>query len=126
MNMEKSGMSKSGYSKVHSIPRTMLNTILSAKEAIFSNYQTGCKRKRMRTSNFEDVEVVLIKWFKNVRSNNIFVSGNILKEKALEIANELNVENFNASNGWIERFKERHGLSFKKICGESAIVDKNK
>lgn len=125
-DFEKSGMSKSGFSKVHSVPRTTLNTILSAKEAILSNYQTGCKRKRMRTSNFEDVEAVLIKWFKNVRSNSISVSGNILKEKALEIAKELNVENFNASNGWIERFKERHGLSFKKICGESAAVDESK
>lgn len=54
------------------------------------------------TSDFDDVEVVLIKWFKNVQRNNISLSGNILKDKALEIAKELNIENF----------KEIHGLSF--------------
>ena len=31
--------------------------------------------------------------------------------------------NFKASNGWFENFKERHGLSFIKLCGESAQVD---
>ena len=69
---------------------------------------------------------MLIKWFKNVRSNNIPVSRNILKEKALEIVKDLNVENFNASNGWTEQFKERHELLFKNICGESVVVDKSK
>ena len=31
--------------------------------------------------------------------------------------------NFKVSNGWFEKFKERHGLSFKKLCSESAEVD---
>ena len=31
--------------------------------------------------------------------------------------------NFKVSNGWFEKFKERHGLSFKKLCGESEEVD---
>ena len=30
---------------------------------------------------------------------------------------------FKASNGWFEKFKERHRLSFKKLCGKSAEVD---
>ena len=70
----------------------------------------------------DDTEAVLIKWFKNVQSNNILALGNILKEKAIEIVKELNAENFNASNGWIEQFKEWHALSFKKICGETAVA----
>ena len=32
--------------------------------------------------------------------------GNVVNEKALEIAKELNVENFNASNEQTEQFKE--------------------
>lgn len=41
----------------------------------------------------------------------------------MQFANELGVSEFSASNGWFERFKERHGLSFKKMCGEAAAVD---
>ncbi|XP_042913701.1 tigger transposable element-derived protein 6-like [Parasteatoda tepidariorum] len=55
------------------------------------------------------------------RAQNIPISGLILKEKALQFANELGVSEFSASNGWFEWFKERHGLSFKKMCGE--VVD---
>ena len=100
--------------------------ILSAKETIFNSYQTGCKQKRMWASNFDDFETVLIKWYKNIWFNNISVSENILKEKALARAKKFNVKNFNASNGSIEWFKEWHGLLFKKICGKFETADKIK
>ena len=32
-------------------------------------------------------------------------------------------KNFQASSGWLTKFKERYGLAFKSICGESASVD---
>ena len=35
----------------------------------------------------------------------------------------MNSEDFGGSNGWLERFKDRHCLSFKTICGEAAAVD---
>jgi hypothetical protein len=38
------------------------------------------------------------------------------------IAAQLNVENFTAFNGWIARFKDRHGLVYKKLAGESVSV----
>jgi hypothetical protein len=34
----------------------------------------------------------------------------------------MNTGNFSASNGWVSRFKDRHGLVFKKLVGESAEV----
>ena len=30
---------------------------------------------------------------------------------------------FKFLSGWLERFKERHGISFKKVCGEEKSVD---
>ncbi|GFN91634.1 tigger transposable element-derived protein 6 [Plakobranchus ocellatus] len=35
----------------------------------------------------------------------------------------LGVAGFQASNGWLEKFKQRHGIVFKVACGESASVD---
>lgn len=52
-------------------------------------------------------EVVLL-----CRSENIPISGTLLKAKARMIANQLNIENFTASNGWLERFKKRYNISF--------------
>ena len=42
-DFQKSGMTKSGFSQAHSIPRMILNTILSVKKVIFNSYPTACK-----------------------------------------------------------------------------------
>lgn len=54
---------------------------------------------------------------------NIPISGPILKEKALQVSNEFECENFKASNGWLDKFKSRYNISFKVVYGESKSVD---
>ncbi|GBM93062.1 Tigger transposable element-derived protein 4 [Araneus ventricosus] len=51
------------------------------------------------------------------------ISALILKEKAIEIAKELNIEDFGGRNGCLKRFKDRHCLSFKTISVEVAAVE---
>nr|XP_015913217.2 tigger transposable element-derived protein 4-like [Parasteatoda tepidariorum] len=119
---EKSNVSKTAFAKEHNIPRTTLSDILSSKQTI---EEADCKdnRKRMRKSKFDEIEEILVRWLKHARSQNVPISSVILKEKAMEIAKELNIEDFHCSNGWLERFKDRNCLSFKTICGEAAAVD---
>ena len=67
-------------------------------------------------------EVLVCDW--NMPDNkNMTISGVITKEKAMEIAEELNIEVFGSSNGWLECFKNIHCLSFKTIFREVAAVD---
>ncbi|XP_054718733.1 tigger transposable element-derived protein 4-like [Uloborus diversus] len=115
---ENANIPKSTFAKQYGIARSTLTDILSSKESIENS---DCKewRKRIRNSKFKEVEEVLMRWLKFVRSENRLISTAILKEKALEIAKELKVENFNASSGWIERFKVRHNICFKKLCEEA-------
>ena len=47
-----------------------------------------------------------MKWLLNLRSENIPVNGLLLKEKASDFAKELGVPNFQASDGWLERWKK--------------------
>jgi hypothetical protein len=53
---------------------------------------------------------------------NIPVSGSLLQEKAREIASRLEIENFSASNGWLDRFR-KHNTHFNILCRESAVAD---
>ena len=55
------------------------------------------------------------KYFLNVRSQNIPVSGPMLKEKAMAYARQLQIVDFKRSDGW----KTRHGITFKTIAGEA-------
>ncbi|GBN50562.1 Tigger transposable element-derived protein 6 [Araneus ventricosus] len=46
-------------------------------------------------------------------------------EKAREVGESLGLETFKASNGWLEKFRTRHNISFKQICGEEKSVNPN-
>ena len=45
-------------------------------------------------------------WAEN-KSENVPITGPMLKEKALEFAGGLNIEGFQASEGWLEKWKKR-------------------
>ncbi|XP_023237227.1 tigger transposable element-derived protein 4-like [Centruroides sculpturatus] len=119
--------SQAEFAKQKNLPRTTLVGILKKKEEIkklFLGSSSRMSRKRQRKSLYKDVEDALVRWLKQTRSSNLPVSGPILKQKAMEIAGVLGVEtNFSASDGWLERFKGRHGVTFKKLCGEKESVD---
>lgn len=108
------------------IPPSTLNSIISKKKEIreqADKYGTSAKkRKTSKMSTYSELEKVLFAWYEQARASNIPVDGNILREKALKIAASNGMDTFSASNGWISRFKIRHGLVSKKLCGESASV----
>ena len=77
----------------------------------------------MKVGVHEELEEVLLRWFQNTRSNNVPVLRPMLQAKAEELSKKMDIEGFKASAGWLDRFKDRRGIVFKKICGESNSVD---
>lgn len=59
-------------------------------------------------------------WFARARSQNIPVSGPLVKAKAREIAEQSGCVSFTASDGWLQKWRKRHNISFKCISGEAA------
>ncbi|XP_025831101.1 tigger transposable element-derived protein 4-like [Agrilus planipennis] len=79
--------------------------------------------KRSRISEFLDVEKRLLVWIKQTLDKNIPIDGPLLKQKSKDFATKLRIQNFSASNGWLEGFKKRNDINFKKSAGESKSVD---
>ena len=48
--------------------------------------------------------------------------GTILQEKALGFPKQLNIEKFQASDGWLHAWRTRYNISFKEVLGESISV----
>jgi hypothetical protein len=65
---------------------------------------------------------VLLEWFRQKRALNIPIQGPVLRQKAEEIALKLNTE-FTPSNGWLDRFRKRAGLSYRTMSGKSKSVN---
>ncbi|XP_001380458.2 major centromere autoantigen B [Monodelphis domestica] len=96
------------------IPPSTLSTILKNKRAILASERkfgvASTCRKTNKLSPYDKLEGLLIAWFQQIRAAGLPVNGIILKEKALRIAEELGMEDFTASNGWLDRFRRRHGV----------------
>lgn len=52
-----------------------------------------------------------------------FFLGPLIRTKAKEIAGSLGNQSFNASSGWLAKFRARHNITFKAISGEAASVN---
>ncbi|XP_041376848.1 tigger transposable element-derived protein 6-like [Gigantopelta aegis] len=79
------------------------------------------QRKRISSGKFENLNGLMHQWFKQARSKTLPISGPILKEKALQFAEQLGVPDFKASDGWLTSWKIRFNIKQFKVSGESAI-----
>ncbi|XP_060873374.1 tigger transposable element-derived protein 4-like [Metopolophium dirhodum] len=108
------------------LPSSSLRTILKNRKEIEKNAFSGStKRQKVRNGKNEQLENILLEWFRQARTLNLAVNGPVLTEKANEIAKRLNITDFGGSNGWLDRFRKRHGIVYRKICGEADAVDDN-
>lgn len=118
------GVKKTEVALKYGITKSTLTTILKAKDKLQNNASRFAPdRKRLREAAYPDLENAVLLWLKRARSSNLPINGPILREKAEELSLRLGIEDFKCSDGWISRFKERHGLSFKTVSGEAAVVD---
>jgi hypothetical protein len=71
--------------------------------------------EKYRVSPHEELTHLLIQWLQRMRTENFPFNGPVLWKKAPEIALRLKVENFKASNGWLDQFKKCHSVSYKTV-----------
>lgn len=119
-------LKKTEIATKYGVANSTISMILKNREKIEAAYASGSfepVRKRIRTGRNEDVEVSLLRWIREARIQNLPLSGAVLQEKAKFFADALGLGDFSCSNGWLQRFKERHGICCKRICGEEASVD---
>lgn len=81
-------------------------------------------RKIMKESTNPGMDQAVFKWFVQKRSTGQPISGSLLREKAKSIHELSNcVTHFQASSGWLQRFKSRHGIRSLRICGDKLSAD---
>ena len=74
---------------------------------------------------YKDINTILYKWFKKCEASGIYISGPLLKEEAMNIKDLLKnpeLNDFKASEGWLEKWKLSYGIREKQISGESLDV----
>ncbi|UYV82375.1 hypothetical protein LAZ67_21001863 [Cordylochernes scorpioides] len=122
------GKSHSQVSRGRNIPRSTISTIFKNKFTIKSAFlksNFSSTLKRDRDGEFPEIEEALFRWIRQANAMKLAINGNILKEKAILLALKMGQDNFEASNGWLEKFKARRNIAFKRLHGEAGSVDAN-
>uniref|UniRef100_A0A182VQC7 HTH CENPB-type domain-containing protein n=1 Tax=Anopheles minimus TaxID=112268 RepID=A0A182VQC7_9DIPT len=70
------------------------------------------KRKSMKVSSFEELDASMLSWYNENRAAGIPVTSAMCIEQAKYLHESLGLKRtFNASSGWLNRFKQRYGIA---------------
>ena len=99
--------------------------------AAFSSETINKDRKNAKAGKYADLNKAFFKWFMPARSSNKSMCGLALQEKTIDLAKkqqqqqqqQLEIANFEASTGWVDRWKERNNVKFKTVsCLEKSCT----
>ncbi|KAI8480590.1 Tigger transposable element-derived protein 3 [Branchiostoma belcheri] len=118
-------MSQAEVAKKFGCSQSQVSRASKNKDAIMQQWESNLNpnRKRKREGKDGAVEEALYRWFISARARSVPLSGPILKEKAKSLAESMGDPDFNPSEGWLGRWKERHNISFRRAHGEKKDAD---
>ena len=129
LNELQDGKTPTEICRSYNIHKSTLTRIKNNKENLeefaSKTYVNQKKIKRMKPLKNPDPDDKLYAWFLLRREANELVSNEMLKVKALDLKRSLNGhEEFSASDGWLDKFKKRHGIRILTVScnAESAAT----
>ncbi|XP_059585398.1 tigger transposable element-derived protein 3 isoform X2 [Alligator mississippiensis] len=122
--LESPSASLSSVAKLFGISKSQAGRIGRSREQILADWRTNANplRKRKREGKGGQVEDALFTWFQQALARGERLSGPVLKAKAQELAVRLG-RAFEATDGWLCRWKTRHNIVFKRPHGERPDAD---
>ncbi|CAF3437157.1 unnamed protein product [Rotaria socialis] len=102
------------------------NTLIAEYIENYEHNENSTKKRNFRDELNQQLDQKVYEWFVIQRSKNIPISGPLIQAQAREIRQQLggaNLDELKASNGWLEKFRARHNIQYRAICGESTAED---
>lgn len=104
---------------------TISNTLKRSSEFLSTEFDKSGSSKRKKPAKYPDMEKVVYEWFLQ-HQERVNITGELIIEKAIEALKLLyphDLSEHKLSQGWLEKFKLRHGIKSCRRFGESGSVD---
>ena len=111
--------------KGHSVTKQTIHGWLLKRDEIFLNSHKKARRLAgggNRPALPPEVEDILKGLILEERQEGNRVNGSLVKQWAVELAEEHQIENFSASCGWLDRFLQRNELSFRRVTNLTSLT----
>ena len=89
----------------------------------FETNEPLSKQRSAHITDNEEINELIMEWFKDMSQRKLPISGPMLQEKALQFGKDLGNTEFKASNGWFENFYKHNNIAFYVKRGENADID---
>lgn len=102
------------------VSKTQIQNIWLRKERILdesANNVSGSLKRKRKPKN-EELDTLCTQWFHDTIKRGRHMSGPLIQTQARRFAQELHLEGFRASNGWLGCFLKRNNLQLSVIGGE--------
>jgi hypothetical protein len=126
INLCDGGKSCRAVAEEMGVGRTQIMNIIKRKSEIlddFKNNMPGSRNRQRRATGNEDINQLCWDWFQEGTGRRINISGPLIQEQTLKFAKDLGVDQFKASNGWLQSFLKRHNIVVRTLSGESGDVN---
>ena len=124
------GKTQAKVSKEKGIPESTLRGWLKDESKIRKfadevDTEVGLSRKRARLAEDPVLDKAMYDWFVAKRSDGIPLSGPLIMAQATQMSQTLHESDqpLALSSGWLNRFKQRHGIRSVKVSGEIRSSD---
>ncbi|XP_004373255.1 tigger transposable element-derived protein 7 [Trichechus manatus latirostris] len=115
--MDEFGISKSTFYDIKKNKKLILDFVLKQDMPLVG----AEKRKRTTGAKYGDVDNAVYMWYQQKRSAGVPVRGVELQAAAERFAQCFGRTDFKASTGWLFRFRNRHAIGNRKVCGEQVL-----
>lgn len=136
LNSLAGGISRTDVCKKYNLKYTTLKSIISKENTIRSSFSNGSDKINATSCYVRDNLVVkmdkaLLLWIADNNRKKIPLNGEVIKQKALGLYSLLRrdqqsssqMKQFQASNGWLQKFVKRNSIKNVKMKGECASAD---
>ena len=129
------GASIVGVCEQYGVKKQMVSDIRKSKKKLMKYAASYCvdasssksgkvkTRKHMKTGKDQALDAAVMKWYIQERSSGVNVRGVEQLAAATKLASHLGYTSFKGSEGWLWRFRNRHGLFNKIQHGEAGDAD---
>ncbi|XP_033117352.1 tigger transposable element-derived protein 6-like [Anneissia japonica] len=105
--------------------RTELDVAMKLR--LIDDIDNGMKRievaQKYGVGSQRDMNQLMLVWFRTARDKNIPIIKPLIKAKAMQFAEQLNIIDFGASDGWLTKWKQRNKIKQVAVCDERGDVD---
>jgi hypothetical protein len=76
-------------------------------------------KNKSKSSNFPEIEQVMLAVMDEAEKQKMTLTSGYIRNMALELAKQLGIENFNASQGWLQRFQVQNNNKIPSIISQN-------